>query len=328
MNTFGNKMRKKDLKTFECEVCHKEFKQKFELSQHQLTHQKQKCRVCNREIRPDTMENHLKTHENEKERKFQCEICSLKFLTAISLRNHGYYHNQKEKADLQCQFCFKKFNVKKHFERHMKSHARFLKCDHCGFLFTRKDQLMAHMKKHMAAEIFKCGTCDKTFKSKTLLKIHQTTHLKAYECDVCGHKFATNYYVRQHKIANHQEQSQKFECQICKMRFKVRSKLKRHQMVHQARKTCGICQKSIAANSYRYHMKLHQLKKQEKKFECQVCQKKFLTKWLLISHIKTHEKSFECDLCGHRVASKVQMKNHLISHLRETLLQTKSKSNR
>jgi stress-induced morphogen len=98
MNTFGNKMRKKDLKTFECEVCHKEFKQKSDLSQHQLTHQKENCQVCNREIRSDRMENHLKTHENEKERKFQCEICSLKFTTAISLRKHRYRHKQKEKA--------------------------------------------------------------------------------------------------------------------------------------------------------------------------------------------------------------------------------------
>jgi KRAB domain-containing zinc finger protein len=68
--------------------------------------------------------------------------------------------------------------------------------------------------------------------------------------------------------------------------------------------------------------------KQEEKFECQVCQKKFFEKWFLIRHSKTHEKPFECDLCGHRAARKEQMKNHLNNHLKGTLRQTKSKSNR
>jgi KRAB domain-containing zinc finger protein len=90
-------------------------------------------------------------------------------------------------------------------------------------------------------------------------------------------------------------------------------------MAHQDRKNCEICQKSISANYYQYHIKTHELKKQVKKFECQVCQKKFFTKKILIRHIMTHDKPFECDLCGHQLARKEHMKNHLNSHLKGTL---------
>jgi transcription elongation factor Elf1 len=61
------------------------------------------------------MEKHIRTHPKEKERKFQCKICSLKFLTKKSLQGHEYRHNQKEKGEIQCQFCMKKFNWKSDF---------------------------------------------------------------------------------------------------------------------------------------------------------------------------------------------------------------------
>jgi uncharacterized C2H2 Zn-finger protein len=134
------------LNEIESEIVQKRFKSKQSRSEHQLSHQKP-CRVCNREISPSNMGKHLETHE--KERKYQCKICSLKFLTAKSLQ----YHKRKDNADFQCQFCMRTFNLKSDFNKHMKRHARFLKCDHCGFLFKNKQQLMAHMrKKHMAAE--------------------------------------------------------------------------------------------------------------------------------------------------------------------------------
>jgi KRAB domain-containing zinc finger protein len=338
---------KEELNKFECEICNRTFKYRSLLLKHHLSHRQRPCSICNRKIRADRMERHMKTHDNEKERKFQCKICSVKFLKVTSLTRHLNHHKLKKNAGFKCQFCFKKFYLKAKLDRHLKFHAKFLRCDHCGFLFKRKQLLMAHMKKkHIAAEVcvVKCETCDKTFKSRGSLRQHQKTHQKAFECDVCGHKFATKAHlkdhlvyhfnpeafkcdiclriftmegnVRIHKIAVHQivQQPRKFECQICHERYKTQTLLNRHQLVHQDRKTCGICQKSVAASSYRYHMKMHELKKQEKKFKCQVCRKKFLTKQLLIRHSKSHKKPFECDLCGHRVASKRNMKNHLKTH--------------
>jgi KRAB domain-containing zinc finger protein len=201
-------------------------------------------------------------------------------------------------------------------------------------------------KKHMSAEVFKCGTCKKTLKTKPNLKVHQMSHQKAFKCDVCGHKFARKNHsfidhlihhfnpkafqcdichrnfrsrrnMKKHKIAVHQiiQQPRKFECQICQMRFKTSSILSLHHKVHQDRKTCDICHKQITASSFQYHMKTHELKKHEKKFECQVCQKKFFTKQLLRCHSKSHEKPFECDLCGHRVAFKQNLRRHINVHL-------------
>jgi uncharacterized Zn-finger protein len=138
----------------------------------------------------------------------------------------------------------------------------------------------------------------------------------AFKCDICDQVCKNKKSLKSHKIVVHQNQTRNFQCKICYMRFKTRAHLNTHQLVHQDRKTCDICHKSIAASSYKYHMKLHELKKQEKKFECQVCQKKFYKKQLLISHNKCHEKPLECDLCGHRFGFKVSMKRHLNKHLK------------
>jgi KRAB domain-containing zinc finger protein len=338
---------KEKSKKFECEICHEVFRLQCVLESHKLSHQKQPCRVCNREFRPDNMEGHLKTHANEKERKLQCKICPNKFLTARSLQRHVSHHKEKEKGDFECQICTKKFNVRQNFNKHMRFHAKFLKCDHCGFLFKHKAQLRVHMKKkHMAAEVFNCRTCSKTFKSKRALKEHQMTHQKKIECDVCGRKFAgkgsffkdhlihhfnpkafkcdicdslfaSRSSVSFHKIVVHQsvQKPRKFECQICQILFKTRGRLKNHQLVHQDKKTCDICHKSFSASTYKKHLNLHELKKQEKKFKCLICQRKFYTKRSLGDHSKSHEP-FECDLCGHRVAQKNCMKRHMDNHLK------------
>jgi hypothetical protein len=170
-------------------------------------------------------------------------------------------------------------------------------CDVCGHRFTRKDSFLTqHLIHHFNPE--------------------------AFQCDICLKKFTNNQQIKKHKTAVHQivRESKFFECQVCHIRCKSRISLNGHKMVHQPKKTCEICQKSYSAGSYPYHIKTHEMKKQEKKFECQVCQKKFFTKQLLNYHKKTHEKPFECDLCRHQIARKDIMKYHLNKHLEKNVL--------
>jgi Zinc finger, C2H2 type len=88
--------------------------------------------------------------------------------------------------------------------------------------------------------------------------------------------------------------------------------------LHQYKKKivkCPECYKNLSKVSLKAHLKLHELKKQGKKFKCQTCLCEFLTERYLISHMKSHLMAYTCNFCEKCFASQRsltlhQRKNH------------------
>jgi uncharacterized Zn-finger protein len=77
---------------------------------------------------------------------------------------------------------------------------------------------------------------------------------------------------------------------------------------------CQVCFKSLTKKSLRAHLKLHELKKSEKKFSCEKCPKKFYTRNVLTQHEKVHTKPKICRICGEGFARESSRSRHLKNH--------------
>lgn len=84
------------------------------------------------------------------------------------------------------------------------------------------------------------------------------------------------------------ESSEKFKCRKCNIAEDTAKKLKNHvQEKHPTKVDCDVCKNSFTKNSdLESHMKrVHQ---EAGKFECDLCDKKFILKWRLKKHIINH----------------------------------------
>ena len=50
----------------QCKICQKIVGSKISMSQHEKSHQKQQCKVCNRKFLQKSIEKHMEKHQNEK----------------------------------------------------------------------------------------------------------------------------------------------------------------------------------------------------------------------------------------------------------------------
>lgn len=80
------------------------------------------------------------------------------------------------------------------------------------------------------------------------------------------------------------------------------------------RKKCPICQKLLLPQSYNSHLKLHEMRNDEPKFQCEICLKKFFGKANLTGHMVIHEPQHKCKLCCQKFLRKQSYVDHLLLH--------------
>jgi len=90
---------------------------------------------------------------------------------------------------------------------------------------------------------YKCTVCDKRFRSKHRLNIHEISHTggKLYSCTQCGKCFVDQYYLSKHMNVH----SSKFKCTECGECFEQNKMLTEHSCIHSVEKPykCQLCDK-------------------------------------------------------------------------------------
>lgn len=175
---------------FQCELCRKVFRKKPFLKAHEKSHQNLQCPVCLKICSARFLEKHMKIHEGERERKFQCNLCKQKFLTKNILNQHR------------------------------KIHEKSFKCDFCGYVSGRKHILKQHLNNHKAGGKFKCLSCKKLFDSKSQLTNHSLKLIKNPEicmrvtkkfiCKTCEKHFQNFCDLKRHEKIHNEKLSVQF----------------------------------------------------------------------------------------------------------------------
>ncbi|XP_039440070.1 zinc finger protein 205-like [Culex pipiens pallens] len=193
-----------------------------------------------------------------------------------------------------------------------------------------------------------CLDCERTFESCTKLKKHRQTcelvgtenskRMGPFTCEICGQTLPTlmglRVHVHKHSKAGEKEGKKDLEkagaagpkstvCHICGKSFSGTGSLRdlrSHLVFHgqEKRIECQICNKKFhKLFRLKDHMNCHS---NERRYSCQVCGKAFFTKAILYKHTRTHDQSFRkhhCTMCSMRFEHPYQLRAHVMIHTSE-----------
>ncbi|XP_073965186.1 uncharacterized protein [Choristoneura fumiferana] len=184
---------------------------------------------------PDCVDwNNIQVLETEdRERPFQCHMCS---------------YTSKFKASVQ-----------RHFQRHHTgSHNRPYKCVNCDFSTKTKDQIALHNKRSLSDTLLFCDACEFTTQYKCQFVTHQKCHY-AYKCTACTYSCKHKYELQRHYGIMHLGNG--IKCRFCEYKASRKDSVLCHETIHTGVKPfkCELCdytsiRKSLLDNHVkRYH---------------------------------------------------------------------------
>jgi uncharacterized Zn-finger protein len=136
------------------------------------------------------------------------------------------YDGEEQAAvwSIQFQFCFVCSQVGENRTMLMDGFALERTC-HQGHLKT-------HQHIHSGEHPYLCDVCNRSFSTKSILKIPQSTHSgqRPYLCDVCDKSFSWKSELKTHQHIHSGEHP--YLCDVCSKSFSRKSYLKTHQHVH------------------------------------------------------------------------------------------------
>ncbi|CAB3261147.1 unnamed protein product [Arctia plantaginis] len=168
-------------------------------------------------------------------------------------------------------------------------------------------------------QILNCALCNSTFETFKMLLQHMNGHYRNYICDICDLGF-----INKHKLRNHQRTHDigTFNCSFCDKVFSTRvRKLCHEKYTHNAgaryTTNCPHCDESFTSYYQRNRHMTDAHNSSAATYKCNICDKSFILKSKLTSHIKkVHlmERNHICAECGQGFFIKQSLDEHMIKH--------------
>ncbi|KAM9855392.1 uncharacterized protein ACBR49_001617 [Aulostomus maculatus] len=195
-----------------------------------------------------------------------------------------------------------------------------VQCPICDKSFKSKYYLKVHNRRHTGERPFGCLKCGKRYFRKENLVIHEFRNCAAvqtYPCLTCSATFKGKEELRVHVISHTGDMP--YKCSTCPEQFIYKKNLTFHMMkVHGSPKphACPQCPKTFLTRS---ELRVHEAAKHrgEKPFVCEECGHRASSRNGLQMHIKAihrNERPFVCSLCNHAFSQKNNLNMHLRVH--------------
>nr|CAI5862042.1 unnamed protein product [Callosobruchus analis] len=263
---------------FYCKPCKKKFFCKKQLEMHtKIEHERlsYECQQCHKTFKDEaTLNLHVFSHQKDKVRPFSCTECKKEFCTVANIfgsedevvcpeclkvfksRRNLYWHtqqvhNRRNPARIACKVCEMTFETRILLKDHLKaSHMDDeggYKCDLCGKSFSGLIKLRSHIDRfHQKIKKYICHECDRGFYwSKDLEEHNKVEHGGfRYICEYCKKEFKNKYSFKAH-VEQH-EAPKEFVCKICNKELSSRCSLHTHRLVHKDElDICNVCGKAV-----------------------------------------------------------------------------------
>lgn len=211
-----------------CADCPAYFREAIQLVRHQRRahvqrNQRQICKDCGGTFKSRrVLVEHIRIYHlntlDEQEAPELCQVpnCGRRFRTKGELEQHmAWGHLRKEKITgwTNCTICGKRVLGERGLRAHVSlAHTKKKKkenfvCETCGKAFKLKCKFLEHKEWHKdkSAWKWKCDKCEKTCINRFKLAEHQRVHTqeKAFQCEICGQKYAHRHNYRGHMKKQH-----------------------------------------------------------------------------------------------------------------------------
>ncbi|XP_013163797.1 PREDICTED: zinc finger and BTB domain-containing protein 41-like [Papilio xuthus] len=280
------------------------------------------CKKTYREI------NELQTHYNEIHKK----------------SNNNQYKTRKGEitlkidiTDLKCTLCDNKMIYIKDLKTHLVTEhnikfypnindcvyevklktSQIYNCVLCNSTYETFKTLLQHMNGHY--RYFTCNICDMGYMNQNSLKTHMKTHdIGTYKCNHCDKVFNTLVKMKFHINYTHNNSTRYItNCPYCELSFTSYYQRNRHLFSehNSSNYKCNICDKTfILKSKLTSHIKQNHL--MERDHICTICGKGFFIKRFLNDHMITHngERIYQCMVCKKRYTRKKTLREHMRIH--------------
>lgn len=244
-----------------CLPCGKPFEFKCDYDKHFETHSigPHYCYVCRIEAKDvKALIRHIRRNHS----RFSCTHCNDTFVSRNELQLHTInVHRIGDVKPFKCELCNRQYLNAKVYEKHVHSHATMVDshpCSSCPKVYPSLGKLNDHCRRvHLGVRKHQCAICGQLFWRRSFLEVHMMRHKneKLHKCSQCDRAFYTAARLRQHFTVHTGDRP--FVCDTCGRAFRTLANLKNHALLHDEKKfECEWCEKRFTQpNSRRLHVK-------------------------------------------------------------------------
>ncbi|CAG4969580.1 unnamed protein product [Colias eurytheme] len=265
---------------------------------------------------------------------YKCTDCIVAFEFEDAFKEHRDKKHNATEGSIVCTICKTAHSSQLSYNDHWKRHMRRYECAECGKRNKNIPPILGHYNEtHVNIPVeYSCKLCDYRTNSYRSYRYHLDKHRTGnVQCKECGNIFVHTSGLKTHIRAVHKAIAYLHKCDVCGKSYKRRSALFTHKQTHtQTGAYCASCDLTFKTQSTLIqHLKMSSKHVSDdlKRFICDECGKKFLTKASLVSHIDfdhLKNRKYSCDKCSKVFKYKNGLKSHML-HVHENVRPPRNK---